>query len=597
MIMKKNHNFINIIKIPIKYSPSWSIFLIIIKVLNGIIPTLQILVTSIFIDNAISVANSTSEIKTVIPPILFLTLLISYTWISEKLAKFADIKLEIDLQKKLRSQMIEHRANLYYKYIENSDSWDLITRVCTEPELKVKKGYKISLDFVSLSLKALGILAILLFKIWWVALIILIGSVILFILSFKSGNIIYKSNKDTTKQKRRYMYLDEILSDRKHLEERVLFNFSKSINEKCLSTYEEVRRIILKTEFIELMKIQIGTIITSLISIFIIITLLPSVMTYDLSLGLFISISTSVLSLVKTMSSDLPWYTREISKYIEYLYDLNIFYSFDKDDAATNLPLDNPITFQTIEFRNVKFKYPGTHSYVLNNVSFTIEKGKHYAFLGVNGAGKTTIIKLLTGLYREYEGDILVDGIDIRAFNQSYYKTLCSVIYQDFAKYYISIRDNIIIGNLTESIMTNDNNTLEKIISDLNLTDLINNAPQGIDSYLGKINCQGIDISEGQWQKIAIARVLLKPSNFIILDEPTSSLDPISESAMYERFEKISQGKTTLFISHRLGSTKLADKIFVLSNGEIIEEGNHHQLLAMSGIYSQMYDSQKGWYS
>ncbi len=597
LIKKEKYTLIDIVKLPIKINPFYGILIIVVKVLDGIAPSLQIFAVSQFIDKATLLVNSNETIRIIIPSILAITTLIAYMWTSEKLVKFAEVKLEINIRNKLRSEMIEKRAKLHYKHIENSDSWDLISRVCTDPEIKIKKGYIIFLNFMSLLIKVLGILAILLLKVWWITLVILMGATILFIISFKSGKIIYKSTKDLSKQKRRYEYINEILTDREYVDERSLFGFSKNINERWLGLYEEVRKIALKTELKEIIKIQVGTLITSLISISILIVLLQPLISGDLTIGMFISISSSMISLIKTMSSDLPWYTREIAKAREYLSDLKIFAFLDEDEFDINVPLSKPVTFKTLEFRNVKFKYPGTETYVLKGVSFLIENGKHYAFVGINGAGKTTIIKILTSLYREYEGVILIDGIDIKTYNKNYCKSLCSVVYQDFAKYFISIKDNINISQINKFEKHHNDELIQKVISDMDLNDLIHCAPNGIDSYLGKIKDTGVDISEGQWQKIAMARSIINQSNLRILDEPTSSLDPISESNMYDKFEKISEGKTTIFISHRLGSTKLADKIFILDNGKIIEEGSHQELINMNGMYAHMYDSQKGWYS
>ncbi|MBW9158790.1 ATP-binding cassette domain-containing protein [Clostridium tagluense] len=229
-------------------------------------------------------------------------------------------------------------------------------------------------------------------------------------------------------------------------------------------------------------------------------------------------------------------------------------------------------------------------------MSFVIEHGKHYAFVGSNGAGKTTITKLITGLYDEYEGDILIDGNNIREYSQSYLKALCSVVYQDFAKYYISFKDNLSIGRINGIKNKGNDILIQDAVSTMSLNDVIESLPHGMDTPLGKIKSKGVDVSGGQWQRIAMARAIISPSPLRILDEPTAALDPISESNIYEKFEEISRGGTTIFISHRLGSTKLSDEIFVLGNGQVVESGNHNELISKNGVYTEMYESQKGWY-
>jgi ATP-binding cassette subfamily B protein len=230
---------------------------------------------------------------------------------------------------------------------------------------------------------------------------------------------------------------------------------------------------------------------------------------------------------------------------------------------------------------------------ILNDVSFTIENGKHYSFVGVNGAGKTTITKLITGLYTNYEGEILVDGKSLRNMSQSQVKGLSSVVYQDFAKYCVTLYDNIAIadvGNLS------NRKEAENAIELVGLANAMKKLKNGLDTPFGKVMENGVDLSGGEWQRVAMARSAMSNAPLKILDEPTSALDPVGESMVYQNFERISRSMTTIFISHRLGSTKLADVIFVLSDGRIAESGSHASLMAKGGLYCEMFNSQAEWY-
>jgi len=222
-----------------------------------------------------------------------------------------------------------------------------------------------------------------------------------------------------------------------------------------------------------------------------------------------------------------------------------------------------------------------------------LEAGKHYAFVGKNGAGKTTITKLLTGLYTEYEGEILINGKELREYPVSTVKALFSVVYQDFAKYYIPLKDNIKLGDVSGK---NTEEKIPDILTKGGLEELVSELKDGIDTPLGKILENGQDISGGQWQRIALARSLISRAPVKMLDEPTAALDPISESRVYGEFENLMKGKTTVFISHRLGSTKLADEILVIDDGMIIERGTHDELMDDEGQYAQMFEAQRGWY-
>lgn len=260
--------------------------------------------------------------------------------------------------------------------------------------------------------------------------------------------------------------------------------------------------------------------------------------------------------------------------------------------------LDPPVSaesvnFGTITFQNVSFRYPGTEKDILRNLNLTLEPGRHYAIVGVNGAGKTTLTKLLTGLYDNFEGEILIGGRSIRDFTQAQLKAMFGVVYQDFARYYIKVADNIALGN----VLSYDEAKIREAAQFIGIDEAIRQLPQGYDTYLGKIHEGGVDISGGQWQRLAIARILYNPAHMRILDEPTAALDPVAESEVYRMFGQISAGQSTIFITHRLGAARLADDIIVLDGGRVAEQGSHEALLSAGGIYAEMFEAQRSWYA
>lgn len=216
------------------------------------------------------------------------------------------------------------------------------------------------------------------------------------------------------------------------------------------------------------------------------------------------------------------------------------------------------------------------------------DKGKSYALIGLNGAGKTTLTRILTGLYKDYEGEILIDGKNIREYDKDYLRNLFSIVYQDFARYPLSLRDNITFSSLEGN--------LEEVIHLSGLEQMIEGLPNGLDTHLDKLEDDGVEISGGQWQKIAIARALYMGSPFIILDEPTASLSPQMENMIYTKFAELAKESTVLLISHRLGSTKISDILYVLDQGKVVEEGSHQELMEMEWLYARMFNSQKEWY-
>ena len=246
-----------------------------------------------------------------------------------------------------------------------------------------------------------------------------------------------------------------------------------------------------------------------------------------------------------------------------------------------------------VEFRNVSFKYPGSENYALRNVNMKFEIGKRLAVVGMNGSGKTTFIKLLCRLYDPTEGEILLNGIDIRKYNYAEYMNIFSVVFQDFKLFSLTLGENVASGSRIDR---------EKVIDCLNkagFSGRLAEMPNGIDTYLySDYGKDGVNVSGGEAQKIAIARALYKDSPFIILDEPTAALDPIAEAEIYGKFDEIAGDKTAIYISHRLSSCKFCDEIAVFHEGAVIQQGTHASLVAdESGKYYELWHAQAQYYT
>lgn len=589
----RNYNTGDIIKIPFKFAPAQAILIALQKLLDGVVPTLQILATAKFLDTAILIFKQEKGIKDIVMPLLFVILLLAYDWISKQLSKFAEVQIKNRLRGEFRVSIVEKIATLKYKYIENQDSWDLISRVIKEPEVQCTKAYISSLDMIAMILKILGILVVLFTQVWWSAILIVLISVPLFFIALKSGKETYEANREVEKNKRKVKYLEEVLNGREAVEERTLFGYSDKINNQWHEQFETARKHEFKVSLKWYINMKTGGVIIAVLSVLIVLILIGPVTSGILSIGMFMSIVNSVFDLINYLAWSLPEYGDNLAKNKEYLVDLTNFVKLEGDEGYLLKPANEVSKLKSLEFRNVSFKYPGTKKYILKNMSFVIEEGRHYAFVGTNGAGKTTITKLITGLYEDFEGEILINEKSIKVYGQEQLKAMCSVVYQDFARYYISFRDNVLLGDINNfDNLANVNKAIETV----ELQDVVGGLPLGINSNLGKIKNDGVDLSGGQWQRIAMARGIVSTASIRILDEPTAALDPISESNVYEKFEEISRGQTTIFISHRLGSTKIADEIFVIGDGTIIESGSYEELMKKNGVYTKMYESQRSWY-
>lgn len=243
-----------------------------------------------------------------------------------------------------------------------------------------------------------------------------------------------------------------------------------------------------------------------------------------------------------------------------------------------------------LEFKNVSFKYPGTEHYALRNVNLKLEVNRRLAIVGQNGAGKTTLVKLLCRLYEPTEGEILLNGINITKYSYEEYSSIFAVVFQDFRLFALPLDENIAGAGQV------DEERCLKVLKDVGLKDTVMKWPEKQHTLLYKNLGEGINVSGGEAQKIAIARALYKDAPIVILDEPTAALDPLAEAEIYENFNELVHGKTSIFISHRMSSCKFCDEIIVLEDGMITQKGNHQELLRQDGLYSQLWNAQAQYY-
>jgi ATP-binding cassette, subfamily B, bacterial len=277
-----------------------------------------------------------------------------------------------------------------------------------------------------------------------------------------------------------------------------------------------------------------------------------------------------------------------------FLTDLIAFFDMKPmvQSKPNALPSPRPIR-KGFEFRNVSFAYPGTERKVLRDFNFTLSPGERIALIGENGQGKTTVVKLITRLYDPTEGQILLDGVDLREYSLEDLHKEIGVIFQDFMRYEMTARENIAIGRVelphTEAEIEN---AAEKSLA----AGVVAKLAHGYDQVLGRRFEGGVDLSGGEWQKIALARAYLRDAQLLILDEPTAALDAKSELEVFERFAELTEGKMALLISHRFSTVRMADRIVVLEGGRLVEEGNHAQLMALGGRYAAMFEMQAASY-
>jgi len=315
--------------------------------------------------------------------------------------------------------------------------------------------------------------------------------------------------------------------------------------------------------------------------------------TGDFTIGDLAFLSGSFLRLNGLFQKILLGFT-QIAGQSMYLDDLFSFFEIEPTilSPANPRPFPQPI-LQGITFEDVGFRYPDTEGWAIRHLSFTLRAGETLALVGENGAGKTTIVKLLTRLYDPDEGRITIDGIDLKALSVSDIHAHIGVIFQDFIRYSLSARENIGVGRIEDQDdMARIGEAAERSLADAVIAKL----PEGYDQQLGRLFKKGRDLSGGEWQKVAIARAYMRDADLIILDEPTAALDAKAEAEVFSRFKSLASGKTAVIISHRFSTVRMADRILVLENGAILESGSHEDLVALRGRYAELFELQAAGY-
>lgn len=423
-------------------------------------------------------------------------------------------------------------------------------------------------------------------------LIIFVISLPAAIIKFVYGRKNFLYMRRRSKDRRQMEYFSQIMTSKDIVKEVRLFNLSETFIGKFKSIFKKyfkgLKSLILRENMWHIL-IAIATAFVNA-ALFIYVGI-KAVNDGDFKIGdysYYASSLKSIISCVGTIvASTATVYQGTL--FIDNVIEFNKLQPKIVPTVAPALNVERHIAHK-IEFKNVSFAYPGTEKLVLKNVSFTLEPGSTSVLVGLNGAGKTTIIKLLTRLYDPTDGEILLDGEDIRKYDTTQLYSIFGTIFQDFGKYAVSVEENIYYGDVEKGFIEND---VIEAATKSGADDYITRMPDGYKTKLIRFfDEDATDLSIGQWQKLSVARAFYSDSDILILDEPTASLDAIAEQQIFKQFEELTENKTSIFVSHRLSSATTADNIIVLEYGEIIEQGTHKELMQLQGKYYELFSTQ-----
>ena len=532
--------------------------------------------------------------------ITFVFLIVGSYLISEYLSRFFtnilnsqyfEYILRSKFQNVLTRRFMEKLAHLDFSNLENGEVRNLIAKVEDTYIWRLFENLRV-INFIIYSVASLILAFFVALRFNPVYLIVLFFfSTPLYFFRAKYGNIYWSIYTQNSKKINYLWYMRYLFTNFNTLSEIKIYNLKKFFLEKTKSFQDEIvnqyKKPILKYIFWSTLA---SFFIPAIIFFFLKNFINQIIFSQKFSLGDFTFFLNAIFTFTGQTSSLLVniGSVVENNLYVEdYFKLLNIKNKIINSKRAKRLKKIIP---REIKFENVSFVYPGSKKLVLKNINLTIKTNQDIPIVGPNGAGKTTLIKLLFRFYDPTQGKILVDGVDLKKINLDDWYRHLGVLFQDFARYYLTVKENIEFGDIS-----NKKKNVNQALSNAQGSDLLD-LPKKTDQILGRWFEDGEEISFGQWQKLAIARALYRNAPILVLDEPTSNIDAQAEFKIFNNLKKTYQEKTLIFISHRFSTVRMADYIYVLKNGGIIEQGNHQNLISQNNVYAKYFKIQKQGY-
>lgn len=597
-------NFIKCICTVFKYGAFPAVVLFFLSVFTGLTLPFTVLYTQKLIDSIILFLKESVVLSSVLWNAAVLALTILFMNHVNFISNIAFIYLEKKLTYNLSEAILTKMLKIEFACFEDAALHDALKEIRSRPAKKVINLFKECRAFLCDSIKLFGMVFIFARVSPWLSLGFFVFLVLDFINEYIATKKIQAIYASQVFDERELEDLSSLLSNKDALPELKIFSAIPFIVKKFKDKYKVLLRERISITLKSYRYMGIASVIMIAWFSFLIFVLIRLIIRGQVSVGMFTGLIASITEIyyLLVFMSQSFWGLIDDNKSIGFLYtfmDLPHDIHYNKmrhEEKILEQKILEQKTFDkknAIIFENVSFHYSNSKKEVLKNISFRIEPGAHIALVGKNGSGKTSLIKLIAGLYKPSAGNIFIGSKNINSLSRDALHREFSVVFQDYASYQMTLRENAALGSIE---FLNDDEHLKKSLA------LISDDPvfDDLDKHLGKLEESGVELSGGQKQKLAIARACAAKTNFIIFDEPTASLDPSAEKEMYQNLQKIigtsNRGRGCIFISHRLASAKMADIIFVLDEGRIIEKGSHDELIKNGGLYSKMYKEQASWY-
>lgn len=582
-----------VLKIVWQSSPSAVIFGVVVRVVGSLLPIALLAVSKLIIDRIVNVIARHQPVSRGFWWLVAVEFALAVaTSVVARVLDYLDSLLADKYTRHVSIEVMRHAAQLDVLAYEDPVFYDRLERARVQATDRLAMiqaiGRLIQQAITTLSLS----LSIIYFS-PWLLLVLIVGVIPAFLGETHLAFLGYAKNFRQTPVRRQLDYLRILGGSREAAKELKLFGLSNFLTGRFARLSDQIYR-----ENVALSRLRLKAGVW--------LSLLGTLAYYSayawviwrtllgaLSVGTLYFLASAILQAsnnIQQMFSTLS----VIADQALFLTDLLAFFQMEPTirSKPNALPAPRPIV-RGFEFRDVSFRYPGSDKLILDHLNFCLRPGERVALIGENGQGKTTLVKLITRLYDPTEGQILLDGVDLRDYSlEDLYREI-GVIFQDFMRYEMTARENIAVGQIEER---NNLDLIQSAARKSLADDVVATLADGYEQMLGRRFHEGVDLSGGEWQKLALARAYLRDAQLLVLDEPTAALDARSEAEVFERFAELTTGKMALFISHRFSTVRMADRIVVISDGRIIEDGSHGQLIALGGRYAELFELQAASY-
>ncbi|MBR2930627.1 MAG: ABC transporter ATP-binding protein [Clostridia bacterium] len=587
-------------------APIMLVLMALLCVLDGVLPVLGAYISKDILNEVaalIGVVSKTGDIENEIfvqmqPVITLFIIYFVYTFVKKILGRLNSMVTAIAGEKvsnHIKMNIITKARDVDLRSFDDPDFYEKLENANREAGMRPLHILSATFNVISSVISAVSFVVVLATLSPIAPLLIICAAVPGAIVNYVYRNRNFQYMRRHSKERREMMYYSGLMVNKDMAKEIKLLGLGDTFIGKYKSVFERyykgIRSLIVREGVTQVIVAFLSVLANCALFVYIAYNIVfegGMIGDYSLYTGALTSISSYVSTLL-TATATIYEGTLFINNLIDFTKEEVTVVPTVKEPIKPNL--DAP---HTIELRNVSFSYPGTDRRVIDNVSLTLNPAESVVLVGLNGAGKTTLIKLITRLYDPTEGEILLDGRDIREYDVAALHNMFGIVFQDFGKYAESAKENIVFGDI------NRNYTDEEVVAAAvhgNSDGFISELPDGYNTPLTRIfEENGIELSGGQWQKLSVSRAFYKKSEILILDEPTASLDAIAEQEIFNQFRELSRGKITVFVSHRLSSAVDADKIVVLEYGKVVEEGNHEELMQKKGKYHTLFTTQASRY-